>query len=329
MRRAFVGFSSPIGYRHHGLATVTKNDVNGMPPNPILYASTALLVLYDEIWFACESLCPQSMRKLPYVRFLDQHLKMLDLVNQNFDQEISTLYAPYKTEDRFRQNGISDFNHRSFCKTYFNFELDDHRGCLNFFGKTILPKIGKLSLIIDLWLISKFKEKSFEIVLNPITAQALYRNDGPERFDSVEHTLKEMELSEEIVTLRNTLDILGIDGPYHPVIEELRNDEYIINFRNWLSENVDSLYNKRMPEIVAEVNIVVDAFNQRSRVKHLERASLSRALVSISKGTILSVIPGSSIIVAIADELKKMHHREEEGWKSFIGHARGQVATIT
>src|SRR5262249_35429776 len=31
-----------------------------------------LLMLFDEIWFLSRSLCPQNMRDLPYVRFMDE-----------------------------------------------------------------------------------------------------------------------------------------------------------------------------------------------------------------------------------------------------------------
>lgn len=30
------------------------------------------MILYDELWFLCESLCPFNMRKLPYIKYVDK-----------------------------------------------------------------------------------------------------------------------------------------------------------------------------------------------------------------------------------------------------------------
>lgn len=70
LRRALVGFSSPVGYSYEYPAEKTPNDERSSP-NPVLMGATGLFVLYDEIWFACRSLCPQNMRSLSYVKFLD------------------------------------------------------------------------------------------------------------------------------------------------------------------------------------------------------------------------------------------------------------------
>ena len=46
------------------------NDLQSSP-NPILESPMGLLILYDEIVFLCRSLCPDNMRALPYVKYVD------------------------------------------------------------------------------------------------------------------------------------------------------------------------------------------------------------------------------------------------------------------
>jgi hypothetical protein len=64
VRRALIGFSSPVGYSYAFQAPRSAND-GGSSPNPVLMGSMGLFTLYDELWFACESLCPRTMRALP------------------------------------------------------------------------------------------------------------------------------------------------------------------------------------------------------------------------------------------------------------------------
>src|SRR5687768_15574318 len=93
MRRAFVGFSSPIGYMYDSKAAAERTNNDQMSsPNPVLFGSMGLMTLYDEIWFACRSLCPQSMRQLPYVKYLDVDGGAIDLAATDFSDEIDSIY---------------------------------------------------------------------------------------------------------------------------------------------------------------------------------------------------------------------------------------------
>lgn len=71
MRRAYIGLSTPIGYDYKNQATKTKADTYSSP-NPILDSPFGLLLLFDELVFLTRSLCPENMRRLPYVSFLDE-----------------------------------------------------------------------------------------------------------------------------------------------------------------------------------------------------------------------------------------------------------------
>lgn len=68
LRIALVGLSSPIAYQYDA----AKFQPFGADYNPILPNSTALMTLFDEIWFAHKALCPIDMRERDYVRFLHE-----------------------------------------------------------------------------------------------------------------------------------------------------------------------------------------------------------------------------------------------------------------
>ena len=79
-RIAFIGLSTPLFYDYRNPASKAISDL-GSSPNPILDSPFGLFLLFDEIWFLCRSLCPQNMRDLPYVKFLDESGKLPLLKN--------------------------------------------------------------------------------------------------------------------------------------------------------------------------------------------------------------------------------------------------------
>lgn len=62
-RIGYIGLSSPIAFDYSNQASRTSNDTTTYSsPNPIYMGGLGMLLLYDELWFLCESLCPENMR---------------------------------------------------------------------------------------------------------------------------------------------------------------------------------------------------------------------------------------------------------------------------
>jgi len=78
-KKVFIGLSSPTFYDYlHTRPRKVSSDLKSSP-NPILENAVGLAIFYDEIWFACESLCPETIRQHPKVKFLERDLCDLDL----------------------------------------------------------------------------------------------------------------------------------------------------------------------------------------------------------------------------------------------------------
>lgn len=71
---AYIGLSGPTNYDYINTASPTRNDISSSP-NPILENAFGLAIFYDEIWFLCESLCPNSLRGHPRIKYIDEILK--------------------------------------------------------------------------------------------------------------------------------------------------------------------------------------------------------------------------------------------------------------
>ena len=70
-RTAYIGISYPLLYDYRYQADKSPNDLLDSP-NPIIESPLGLMIFYDEILFLCRSVCPNNMRNLPYVRFVDE-----------------------------------------------------------------------------------------------------------------------------------------------------------------------------------------------------------------------------------------------------------------
>ena len=71
MRIGLVGLSSPVFYDYRHPASIAPSDLSSSP-NPVLEGAFGALLLYDELWFLCRSLCPENMRSISCVKFLDE-----------------------------------------------------------------------------------------------------------------------------------------------------------------------------------------------------------------------------------------------------------------
>src|SRR5689334_3222402 len=70
-RIAFVGLSGPIFYDYNNQATRAASDLIDSP-NPVLDSPFGLMLLFDEVWFLCRSLCPENLRGASFVKFVDE-----------------------------------------------------------------------------------------------------------------------------------------------------------------------------------------------------------------------------------------------------------------
>ena len=94
-RVAYVGLSSVNGFDFAHLATPTQNDTREhLSPNPYYIGGFGMLLLYDELWFLCESLCPENMRHLAYVHFVDQEFSSHDIAEIYHQVRHITTYLP-------------------------------------------------------------------------------------------------------------------------------------------------------------------------------------------------------------------------------------------
>jgi len=325
MRRAFVGFSSPIGYDYAEPAEKTKND-KGSSPNPILFGSMGIFTLYDEIWFACKSLCPNNMRELKYVKFLDEHSAKLNLREAGFKDLVDQIY---KNNQTYSEPSLDDMFEQGYGKgisKYYGLEgrVDNHTHQLSFMDEEMGGNLGMRHLIWDLCLIDRFKELSLELVLNPLTAKCAF--SASDQASVI--TAESLGLAEQVLTFGSFYDISGSAGPYHKCVEELRGDDLLVSFREWIRGQANSLHNQNMEAVQEEIDNTVKEFTNRTLRKSVDPTNTKNLVVKIAKNELLGKIPGGSAWSEITKAIAQNREADLHQGTAFVALARDKLSNL-
>lgn len=322
MRRAFVGFSSPIGYSYGIDATKTDNDQSSSP-NPVLFGSMGLLTLYDEIWFACESLCPQSMRGLPYVKYLDAHGPGLSLAELDFENQIDRIcdncgFLPQTNLNGLFENGFGDG-----MTEYLGgqFKTDNHTHGLSFLGVNVGGNPGMRQFAMDMWLIERFKNMKLEIVFNPLTAAGGFDDGSGNGISRV----RELGLVDQVLTFGSLYDITGPTGPYHPCVEEIRDDSLLREFRKWMRNSGSHLDNQDIAMVQADVDNKVREFTQRTLRNSVKPQNLAAIAVKLAKNALFDQFSFGGAVSTIAEAIDHNRQANQNGWKAFVALSRNTL----
>lgn len=315
-RLAYIGTSYPIAYDYEHTSKTDNNDY--LFPNPIIESPMGLLILYDELWFLCEALCPENMRKLPYVKFVDKEYK---------DIYLGDLHK-YKDNKKDFLLDISEFNWKEFDNIYKSFQgynrLDSHGRHINVCGE-ILNTIcnDKTNILVDMYILQILEEKtgsSLDYVSN-----RLYTWGDPSDFKNF-NDCKNNRFAEEIV-LHDIPNYISFQGPYHDCIEDLRNDKLLVAFREWIVSKKVDLDNKEILDLVSEVNNRIEACKNDIFLKNIDSAKY-RMFSSISKTIITTAFTQLGLLDLFSTIFKstvEFNKIKKYSWQGFVVRARNTL----
>jgi hypothetical protein len=328
MRRAFVGFSSPVGYCYGAPASETRNDKQSSP-SPVLTGGLGLIILYDEVWFACESLCPEKMRKLPYVRFLDQAYGGLEFPASIFKRETEQIRAHIESCNRT----LSIKEQREFGDPvqileaerapFGDYACDNHTHALEAFGNNFGGNASLENLAVDLSIISRFPDLDLSIVLNGATSDYLRLDSLRPSGGIAAHELR--NCAEGVLRFNALPEISDPLGAYHPIIEELREDALLQHFRLWMDDESNRLDNWTAAMINAEVDEALHQFRLRADRHLVKGKPVGDRVYELFKDSALKLIPGLSS----AFKWMKGSQDEEDAkairWQAFASTSRQKI----
>lgn len=317
-RIGYIGLSYPIMY---DTDRVTKSWVSShgpVPPHPILDSPFGLMVLYDELWFLNEELCPINMRRLHYVKFVD---KMYEDINypalynflENFNCDVT--FAKYKSVKEVKQAlGIKGNPFWGSFVWESNIEIN---------GLTYTASATPKNYYFDLLIWSEIQKRT---------------KDGIELVTNINFTFGEFDARSSQQEVTNALIIRGLPnyleryGPYHPCMEEIRDSQFLIDYRKWLLENHGHLQTMEVVEMQESVEREISRIYTDVLLKYLQNNSFGGLAKTTSK-TVFNTTMGALPIIGlpfsvgagsidIAKSAKQSNAAQKVRWSGFILETR-------
>ena len=312
MRIAYVGLSTPLFYDYHFPATKAPSDLSSSP-NPILDSSFGIMLLFDEIWFLCRSLCPDNMRSLSYVKFMDEQ----DLLPPIEDIKFPDLYEAIKNNKEL----LAEYNdfHDVF-KTYdkslksvgyiWGRWPDNHSHGLKL-GNVIRSanSVRIENILFDIEVVTRLRNKNVELITNRFSHRWLQTGSNP--FLQTHVT--------ELLVIDNIPNYLSRHGPYHPCIEEACENQYLKDFRKWIVQQRLSFDKNELLDIKKSVESAIKETQDKLFLEYLDKNTLYKSVGKTLAGTAIDLlVPGVSAIVTIAKEIVSYFDKGNTRWQGFI-----------
>ncbi len=294
-KKLLIGVSSPVGYFY------ARASEKGRPA-PVLETPTSYCLLYDEVWFFSRLICPYNMEGLSFVHFVDEELQPKGLPKDVIPHEKRGAMGPFPWEEWTR---VIDATIGS------RWNYDNHSRSLKFGEFELLPTPGRYeNLLIDRFIAAEY---GMDLVEN--TANAIWSQQMDE--ESLHMQLSEHVLHAKIKSLQT------MDGPWLPVIEELRNNSHLQSYRARIGAVSDL---KELPELEAKIEELSDE-QERMLVRHSEeRTDLDGNVTNDGTKFLVGSLPAvgtamSGVMLAHA-VIEQLRTSARESWVTFVGQAR-------
>lgn len=309
-RIAYIGLSSPIFYDYR---TQSDKTISGMisNPNPILDCPYGIMLFYDEIWFLCESLCPINMRNLPYVRFMDKEGTVNKVILEKSRQSIQDIEwdAVNKAKSEFGeyQKVVSQVGIK------WSAAADNHTHTLNIAGfHCSANSMDPQKYLFDLEIMKNVKSFEMELITNKFTDKLASHLIGNKK-SSYKHE------AIQILIVDNIFNFIGKRGPYHPCVDEMRENKFLSYFRNWIVQQKKVLAEKEISEIKKEVENAIDICRNEIFYKYLDK---SGEFLSVAKTTLWygmdSITGPLSTITSLVGDAAESNSKENMRWQGFF-----------
>ncbi len=315
MRKAFIGLSTPIGFDYRNQASRTCSDT-GSSPNPILDSPFGLMLLFDELVFLTRSLCPENMRSLPFVTFLDEQKLLPDITEEQIESvcktawknEFSGSYQKISFEDMLENAGVTLDSNKG---------IDNHSHGLKI--GSILQKQANASadnFAIDLLICSKINDPNIELIANS--------RIQPSFEASQQVSYGQLRLT-ELLVIENIPNYLTQKGPYHPVIDQVRENQYLRDFRKWVSETKQVTSAAEIKELKQNVEHALQEAQDKVFLKYLDQnrhyQSVGKALIGDLFGL---VFPFTGTVSALAEAGIDVTATKQH-WQGFLIGSRNLI----
>jgi hypothetical protein len=305
---AFIGLSGPLCYDY-------KHRLNRQYPNPILEAPLGLMIFYDEIVFLHESVCPRSLRKLNFVKFLSDSKDIKDYFETieqrpDFDELAKQIWQG--SEFPFKQLG-------QIAKKIAPFStFDNHSRQLSKEFKITPSSARAINVVYDN--IVAHDEK-LTLITNSLIDGTLTKR--------MNHAFKG-NLVNNLIS-QNLPNYLTPRGPFVDTIYDIRDRPFLKEFRDKIYDTVFSAERESLDELTEELQVEFNNILYQFLIDRIKPHTFYNSLASVAKAVVPEIgksISGVGTGIAALDATRAildLYEDKEYRWARFLADLKAKT----
>jgi hypothetical protein len=173
------------------------------------------------------------------------------------------------------------------------------------------------NLLFDLVLSEKLGLDEYELITNTYTHTMLA---GENQDSTSQHALA------EYMVINDIPNYLSQYGPHHPVVDEARENKHLKFFRKWISDKSILTSTSELKEAKESVEAAIQEAQNKLFLKYLDPSSFYKSLgKSVVGDGIGLLIPGTSTIATVVENMTDRKERENIRWQGFLVSMKGKI----
>lgn len=201
-----------------------------------------------------------------------------------------------------------------------SYGLDNHSHAIKIGTITRAGNPVQHNLMFDIYIFMALQEKctdSIELVINSRFCMNEFAQNN-----------NDAEVVEKII-IPDIPNYLNKEGPYHPCMEELRENKYISDFRKWIIDNHNIIQKSEIDEICADVDRTIKDTTEKVFNKYLEDSSKysffkssGKTIIKTAAGIVSAPFSIADAILGITITGKNTLKVNGDRWQGFVIQSR-------
>ena len=332
-RIAYIGLSYPLLYDYKNQARHFSRNSSDFP-NPIIENPVGLMILYDEIWFLCENVCPSNMKRLPYVKFVDKEYPDIpfEQLNRKADED-RQLFIDKKVKENqypailFENKYIHKVPFEDITKSFNidnNYIVDNHTHAIRLGTASVTGNATDWNFAFDLYIFEELQKRERTSAIELVSNRFFCVNTD-------ESVYARISLVEQLI-ISNIPNYLSVNGPYHPCMDELRENRFLSEFRKWVAEEHSNIQRNEIKELCGQTERAIQDAQEEIFLKYLHENSGFRTSLSVGKTIIVTGLGFACPFVSVADavvsagkDFQTYSDAKKHQWQGYILESRSAL----
>jgi hypothetical protein len=123
----------------------------------------------------------------------------------------------------------------------------------------------------------------------------------------------------QLLVIENIPNYLTSEGPYHPSIDDARENPYLVDFRKWISSTASSTDPNELQDVKRDVEEAIRKAQDELFLEYLNpRTRYYSVAKTLGSAALDVLIPGMSTAVLLAQDISDIRKKDAMRWQGFL-----------